>query len=74
MRGVCSGAHSLNSDLSHTKSMAKEKRQGFQSSAGLIRYFDSESDKSLKLSPYLVIGMAIASVVIVTTISLIWPI
>ncbi|MEE9164423.1 MAG: preprotein translocase subunit Sec61beta [Thermoplasmata archaeon] len=53
--------------------MAKEKRQGFQSSAGLIRYFDSESDKSLKLSPYLVIGMAIASVVIVTAVSLIWP-
>ncbi len=52
--------------------MAKKKQQGFQSSAGLIRYFDSESDKSLKLSPYLVIGMAIASVVIVTAVSLIW--
>ena len=54
--------------------MAKEKRQGFQSSAGLIRYFDSESDKSLKVSPYLVVGLAVASAVIVTAIGLIWPI
>ncbi|MFQ5908633.1 MAG: preprotein translocase subunit Sec61beta [Thermoplasmata archaeon] len=54
--------------------MAKEKREGFQSSAGLIRYFESESDKGPKLSPYLVTGLAIASVVIVTAVSLIWPI
>ena len=30
--------------------MAKEKGEGFSSSAGLMRYFDSEDNKGLKLS------------------------
>jgi preprotein translocase subunit Sec61beta len=46
-------------------SMAKKNDTGFQSSAGLMRYFDVENEKGLKVSPYAVIGVAIAVIVIV---------
>ncbi len=45
--------------------MAKKNDSGFQSSAGLMRYFDVENEKGLKISPYAVIGIAIATIVIV---------
>jgi preprotein translocase subunit Sec61beta len=45
--------------------MAKKNDTGFQSSAGLMRYFDTEDDKGLKVSPRTVIGIAIAVIVIV---------
>lgn len=39
--------------------MAKKNDTGFQSSAGLMRYFDTENDKGLKVSPKAVIAIAI---------------
>ena len=54
--------------------MAKKKGAGFQSAAGLIRYFDQEDDKALKVNPWLVIAMCIASAVIVSVASVIWPV
>ena len=45
--------------------MAKEsKSSGFQSAAGLIRYYDNEEDK-LKIPPWLVIGMIVAVIFVV---------
>jgi len=42
-----------------------KKGDGFQSAAGLIRYFDSESDTALKIQPWLVVMFCIISVVLV---------
>ncbi len=53
--------------------MAKKKGDGFQSAAGLIRYFDSEDEKALKLSPWLVVGLIIATVVIISWLSYSFP-
>ncbi|MCK4903036.1 MAG: preprotein translocase subunit Sec61beta [Thermoplasmatales archaeon] len=54
--------------------MAKQKKgEGFHSAAGLIRYFDAEEKTSLKIDPRLVIAMCVATVVIVTTVHVIYP-
>jgi preprotein translocase subunit Sec61beta len=53
--------------------MAKKKGEGFQSAAGLIRYFDSEDEKALKLSPWLVVGLIVAAVVIISWLSYAYP-
>lgn len=46
--------------------MAKEKKgEGFHSAAGLIRYFDAEDEKAIKIDPRIVIGMCIAVIVLV---------
>lgn len=45
--------------------MAKKNDSGFQSSAGLMRYFDTENDKGLKISPKTVIALAIVVSVVV---------
>ncbi|WP_019177600.1 preprotein translocase subunit Sec61beta [Methanomassiliicoccus luminyensis] len=52
----------------------KKKGQGFQSAAGLIRYFDSEVDKGLVLKPTYIVGAIIATVVVVTLLKIIWPV
>jgi preprotein translocase subunit Sec61beta len=36
-----------------------KSKSGFQSAAGLIRYFDSEDEKAFKINPLLVLGFAI---------------
>jgi preprotein translocase subunit Sec61beta len=47
--------------------MAKQKKgEGFHSAAGLIRYFDAEEKSSLRIPPWLVIGMCIATMLVVT--------
>lgn len=51
----------------------EQKSQGFQSAAGLIRYFDTESDKAIQVPAWAVIGMAIASAAIVLALGYIWP-
>jgi len=51
----------------------KDKGGGFHSAAGLIRYFDAEEKTSLRIPPWLVAGMCIATVVIVTAVHLMWP-
>ena len=46
--------------------MAKEKKNtGFQASAGLIRYFDAEEKTALRIDPKFVIGLSIATAVLV---------
>jgi len=45
--------------------MPERRQRGFSSAAGLIQYYDMEETKALKLSPYLVMGMGIASAVFV---------
>ena len=55
--------------------MAKQKKgEGFHSAAGLIRYFDAEEKTRLKIPPWLVIGMCIATVVIVAAVHILWPV
>ncbi len=54
--------------------MAKQKKsEGFHSAAGLIRYFDAEEKTSLRIPPWFVLVMCIATIVIVTAISIISP-
>jgi preprotein translocase subunit Sec61beta len=54
--------------------MAKEsKTGGFQSAAGLIRYFDSEDEKALKLSPYVVIALCVITIAVVVVASALYP-
>lgn len=52
---------------------SKKSNDGFQASAGLMRYFDSETDKGLKISPKSVVGLAIALIVIVLVIQVFIP-
>jgi preprotein translocase subunit Sec61beta len=52
--------------------MAKQKKgEGFHSAAGLIRYFDAEEKTALKIPPWLVIGLCIATIVIVVAVHII---
>jgi preprotein translocase subunit Sec61beta len=54
--------------------MAKKKGEGFQSAAGLIRYFDSEDEKALKINPWIVIALIIAIVVLIEWLSVAFPV
>lgn len=42
-----------------------DKGQGFQSAAGLMRYFDAEDDRALKIPPQAVFVFCVVTVVIV---------
>lgn len=53
--------------------MAKKNDGGFQSQAGLVRYFDTENDRSLKLSPKLVIGIAVGFSILVIILNTFFP-
>ena len=53
--------------------MAKKNDGGFQSQAGLVRYFDTENDKALKISPKVVIGIAIAFAVFILILNTFAP-
>lgn len=53
--------------------MAKEKSDGFSSSAGLMRYFDSEDNKGIKVSPKVVLGIAIVFTAIILCLPVFWP-
>ena len=47
--------------------MAKQKKgEGFHSSAGLIRYFDAEEKTAIKIPPWFVIALSIATMIIIT--------
>ncbi len=54
--------------------MAEKKNEGFQSGAGLIRYFEEEEINGPALDPKLVIYLGIMVAVIVELISKFWPI
>ena len=54
--------------------MAKDNKSGgFQSAAGLIRYFDNEDEKALKLSPYLVIALCVVTIAVVVVATSLFP-
>jgi preprotein translocase subunit Sec61beta len=53
--------------------MPKSRDSGFQSAAGLIRYFDQEDEKALKVNPWLVIAMCLALAVLVLYAEWAWP-
>ncbi|MCU0851684.1 MAG: preprotein translocase subunit Sec61beta [Thermoplasmata archaeon] len=50
-----------------------KKNEGFHSAAGLIRYFDSEDDKALKIPPWFVVGFAIAVSAAVILLAALYP-
>jgi len=55
--------------------MAKQKKgEGFHSAAGLIRYFDAEEKTSLRIPPWFVIAMCVATIVIVSAVNIIFKI
>jgi len=53
--------------------MAKKNDSGFASSAGLMRYFDTEDDRGLKINPRLVIGVAIAFTALILLLPVFFP-
>ena len=54
--------------------MADKKSEGFQSGAGLIRYFEEEEISSPALDPKLIIYIGIAMAVVVELAKVFWPI
>ena len=54
--------------------MAKNKKnEGFHSAAGLIRYFDSEDDKALKVNPWVVVGLCVGVSALVLILGTLYP-
>lgn len=53
--------------------MAKKNDTGFQSSAGLMRYFDTENEKGIRVSPRTVIGIAVGLIVVVMLLQVFAP-
>ena len=53
--------------------MAKDKGEGFSSSAGLMRYFDSEDSKGIKLGPRTVIAIAVIFTVVIAILPIFFP-
>ncbi len=51
-----------------------KKNTGFQSAAGLIRYFDNEVDKGPVFKPWYVVGGIVALVIVVSVAKIIWPV
>ncbi len=54
--------------------MPKNKDTGFHSAAGLIRYFDQEDEKALKVNPWLVLAIAVALAAVVLIATWRWPV
>jgi len=54
--------------------MARDRDSGFHSAAGLIRYFDQEDEKALKIPPLAVVALTIGLASIVLYITYQWPI
>jgi preprotein translocase subunit Sec61beta len=54
--------------------MAKDKKgEGFHSAAGLIRYFDQEDDKALKVNPWIVVGLSVAVSTLILVLGALYP-
>jgi len=55
--------------------MAKEKKgAGFQSAAGLIRYFDAEDETALKIPPWAIVILMIATIVLIYVFDVLYPV
>src|SRR5467141_440357 len=53
--------------------MAKKQDSGFHSAAGLIRYFDQEDEKALKVPPWIVVALCVALSVIILYVTYALP-
>ncbi len=53
---------------------AKQQGGGFQSAAGLIRYFDEEDAKGPKFDPRSVIIFGIACLIVIEILKWQWPV
>ena len=51
-----------------------KKNTGFQSAAGLVRYFDNEVDKGPVFKPLYVVIAIIVVTVLITLAKVIWPV
>ena len=56
------------------RTMARQRDAGFHSAAGLIRYFDQEDEKALKVPPLVVVGLALSLGIAVVLVSYYWPV
>ncbi len=54
--------------------MARDRDSGFHSAAGLIRYFDQEDEKALKIPPWVVVVLCIGLSALVLLVTYRWPI
>ena len=43
----------------------KNKGEGFHSSAGLILYFDAEEKSAIKIPPWFVVALSIATMIVI---------
>jgi len=53
--------------------MPQKRDSGFQSAAGLIRYFDQEDEKAIKVNPWLVMAFCVALAAVVLYAQWAWP-
>jgi preprotein translocase subunit Sec61beta len=53
--------------------MARDRDSGFHSAAGLIRYFDQEDEKALKIPPLVVVFLCILVSAIVVYVAFAFP-
>ncbi|KAA0002921.1 MAG: preprotein translocase subunit Sec61beta [Thermoplasmata archaeon] len=53
--------------------MAKKQKTGFQSAAGLIRYFEEEKT-GFKIDPIVIVVLTILTVSIVALAHILWPV
>lgn len=51
-----------------------KKGEGFQSAAGLIRYFDAEDETAIKMDPRLIIAFCVASIVLIEVMKYFHPV
>lgn len=54
--------------------MAKKNDNTFASSAGLMRYFDTEGDRGIRVSPKTVIAIGIAVTIIIILLPVFFPV
>lgn len=52
---------------------SKSSKTGFQSAAGLIRYFDSEDEKAFKINPLFVLVFAAVTIFAVEILKYAFP-
>ena len=53
--------------------MARDRDSGFHSAAGLIRYFDQEDEKALKMNPWIVVALCVGLSALVLYVTYAWP-
>ena len=53
--------------------MPKNRDTGFHSAAGLIRYFDQEDEKALKVPPLIVIALCVVLSGVILYVTYAWP-